>query len=147
VTPESDEVVVIRRRISATRENVFAAWLDSDGMAVWMCPELLASTEVQLDAQVGGEFRILMRSETEAFEHRGEFLIVEPPSKLAFIWRAKATDFAPTLVTVELFETPDGDCDLVLRHEKILRPDIREQYRGGWRQILTRLEAFLQARR
>jgi uncharacterized protein YndB with AHSA1/START domain len=146
-SPEEPEAVIIRRRIAASRDEVFDAWTDAEGMRLWMCPGDIVSTVVHLDARVGGALRVVMQGATGTSEHWGEFTTVDRPVKLAFTWCAKATDFVPTLVTVELFEAANGQCDLVLKHEKFLRPDAREQYRGGWGQIVTRLEAFLRAPR
>jgi uncharacterized protein YndB with AHSA1/START domain len=141
------EAIIIRRRIAASRDEVFDAWTDATGMQLWMCPGNIVSAVVRLDARVGGSLRVVMQSPTGTYEHWGEFTTIDRPRKLAFTWCAKATDFVPTLVTVELFEAPNGHCDLVLKHEKFPRPDARDEYRGGWGQIVTRLEAFLRARR
>jgi len=145
--PDAGEAVVIRKRIAATRDEVFKAWTDADGMRSWMCPGDTLSAVVELDLRVGGALRIVMQSATESFEHRGEFVAVQPPAKLAFTWSAKATGFRPTLVTVDFIEAEDGHCDLVLTHERLPRPDVKDQYRGGWDQIVTRLARFLQDQR
>ena len=145
--PGDAETIVVRRRIAASREEVFDAWTDATGMQLWMCPDDIVSAVVHLDVRVGGSLRVVMHGATGAYEHWGEFTTIDRPRKLAFTWCARATDFVSTLVTVELFEAPDGHCDLVLTHEKFRRPDASEQYRGGWSQIITRLESFLRHRR
>jgi len=143
--PGQGEAIVLRRRIPASRDEVFAAWIDGDGRRAWMCPGDITSADVQLDPRVGGALRILMHGPNGSYEHWGEFTAFERPSKLAFTWCAKATDFLPTLVTVEFREAPDGQCDLRLTHERFPRPEPRDQYRGGWAQILIRLEIFLRS--
>lgn len=144
MTRGSDDVV-IRRRIPAARADVFRAWTDADGMASWMCPGDVVSADVHLDARVGGALRIVMRTASKAFEHWGEFTVVDPPSKLAFTWRASATGFEASLVTVEFLDAGDLQCDLILTHQKLERSDVRAQYRGGWDQILSRLTAYLRS--
>src|SRR5262249_35822423 len=104
--PGEGEAIVLRRRIPASRDEVFAAWIDGDGMRAWMCPGDITSADVQLDPRVGGALRILMHGPNGSYEHWGEFTAFERPSKLAFTWCAKATDFLPTLVTVEFREAP-----------------------------------------
>ena len=141
--PEETETIVIRRRIAASRDEVFDAWTDPAGMQSWMCPGDIVSAAVDLDPRVGGALRVVMRSATGVYEHWGEFTVVDRPAKLAFTWCAKNTDFVPTLVTVELFVAPNGHCDLVLTHERLQRRDAKEQYRGGWGQIVARLDSFL----
>ena len=132
--------IVIRRQIQATRQELFDAWTDPEGMREWMCPGNIASAEVQMDLRVGGQLVIVMRGPTESFEHRGEFTIIDRPSRLAFTWIEKSTDFQPTLVTVEFFEVTATESELVLTHLEIPRKEVSDQYQGGWNQIVGRLE-------
>ena len=143
MSPGETEAIVIRRRIAASRDEVFDAWTDPVGMQLWMCPGDIVSAAVDLDPRVGGALRVIMRSATGTYEHWGEFTVVDRPAKLAFTWRARNTDFLPTLVTVELFAAPNGHCDLVLKHERLPGREAGDQYRGGWGQIVARLESFL----
>jgi uncharacterized protein YndB with AHSA1/START domain len=141
VTPDKrGGEVVIRRQIQATRQELFDAWTDPEGMREWMCPGNIATAEVQMDLRVGGQLVIVMRGPTESFEHRGEFTIIDRPRKLAFTWIAKSTDLHPTLVTVEFFEVTATESELVLTHLEIPRKEVSDQYQGGWKQIVGRLE-------
>jgi uncharacterized protein YndB with AHSA1/START domain len=135
--------VVVRRQIRATRQELFDAWTDPEGMREWMCPGNIVSADVQIDPCVGGHLIIIMRDPTDVFEHRGEFTVVDRPSKLAFTWIAKSTDLRPTLVTVEFFEVTATESELVLTHLEIPRKEVSDQYRGGWSQIVTRLEQYI----
>ena len=138
-----DHSLVIRRRIAATPEELFDAWTDADGMRYWMCPGNIRSVEVRLDPRVGGSLLVIMRDADKAYEHKGQFTIVDRPSKLAFTWIAPATDLLPTLVTVEFLRISENESELVLTHERFLRKDPSDQYRGGWSQILARLDIYL----
>lgn len=132
--------LVIRRRIPATREELFDAWTDPDGMRQWMCPGDIIASDVEMDLRVGGAFLITMRTPTAAFEHRGEFTIIDRPSKLAFTWMAKATDWRPTVVTVEFLKIGEAETEMVLKHENFPAKESRDQYEGGWGQIFDRLQ-------
>jgi len=111
-------------------------------MREWMCPGNIVSADVQIDPRVGGHLIIIMRGPTDVFEHRGEFTVVDRPSKLAFTWIAKSTDLRPTLVTVEFFEVTATESELVLTHLEIPRKEVSDQYQGGWSQIV-RLEQYI----
>jgi uncharacterized protein YndB with AHSA1/START domain len=139
----SDTSVVIRRRIDATREELFDAWLDPDGMKEWMCPGDILSAEIHIEARVGGKLTIVMRGPSESYEHHGEFKTIERPSKIAFSWLAKATQWRPTLVTVEFVEVGEHITELVLTHDELPPGEAREQYRGGWNQIVAQLEQYI----
>jgi uncharacterized protein YndB with AHSA1/START domain len=136
--------VVVRKRISATREELFDAWIDPVGMREWMCPGDIQTTEVQIDPRVGGSLVIFMRGPKETFEHRGEFTVVDRPSKLAFTWMAKATGWRPTLVTIEFAEVTPNETEVVLTHQDFPDDEVLAQYRGGWNQITDRLRQYLQ---
>jgi uncharacterized protein YndB with AHSA1/START domain len=142
-TENDDKRVAIRRRIKATREELFDAWIDPEGMKEWMCPGDIASAEVQMDARVGGSLLIVMRGPTETHEHRGEFKVVERPTKLVFSWTGKTTEWLITLVTVEFFEVSESESELVLTHENFPSKEVRDRHQSGWSQIVTLLEQYI----
>jgi uncharacterized protein YndB with AHSA1/START domain len=136
---EAGAALVVRRIIPVPRERVFAAWLDPASVAVWMSPGPVTGAAAEIDARVGGRFRIVMRHPTGDADHWGEFLIVDPPSKLSFTWMSAATDRKPTLVTVEFIDR-DGSTEVVLTHER-LPPSQADTHRRGWTDILQKLGA------
>ena len=135
-----EDRLVVRKRIAATREELFDEWTNPEAMGSWMCPGDVVSSEVALDVRVGGSLLIRMHTPTAVYEQRGEFTMVDRPSRLAFTWVAKATNWQTTLVTVEFFRINDTETELVLTQEGFPREETRDQYRGGWSQILKRLE-------
>jgi uncharacterized protein YndB with AHSA1/START domain len=135
--------VVIRRRFAATREELFDAWTNPDGMRAWMCPGNIRSVEVRMDLRVGGALLIVMRDADQTYEHRGEFQIIDRPVKLAFTWTAAATAWAFTLVTIEFLAVSESETDLVLTHERFPGKEVTGQYRGGWTQIVNKLDEHL----
>jgi uncharacterized protein YndB with AHSA1/START domain len=137
--------LVIRKVIRASREEVFAAWIDPKSISEWMCPGGIVTAEAQLDPRVGGTYRIVMKSGTRAVDHTGEYLVVEPPSKLAFTWVSNSTGNQPTLVTVELFERGSA-CELVLTHERFANAEEVRRHQGGWGQIVDKLALYLARR-
>ena len=135
------EPLVVRRVLRVARERVFAAWLDPGLMARWMCPGDMRSATVELDPRVGGKFRVVMHHGRGEAEHWGEYLAIEPPSRLSFTWISAYTERRPTVVTVELFER-GADTELVLMHRP-LPPDQVGAHREGWTDIVAKLEAVL----
>ncbi len=141
---EPAEALVVRRVLPATREQVFAAWLDPESLAQWMCPGDITSARVEIDPRVGGKLRIVMMRGQEGVEHWGEYLAIEPPVRLSFSWISNYTDLRPTIVTVELLDRGPRT-ELVLTHRRL--PDGRvEGHRQGWTDIVRKLEAALLTR-
>ena len=135
-------VLVVRRRMGVPRERVFEAWLDSESLAHWMLPGGSTHATVTVDPRVGGGFRIVMEGSPHGcVEHTGEYLAIEPPSRLSFTWISKHTDQRPTVVTIEFHER-DGGTELVLTHRG-LPPHEVEGHRQGWTDIVRLLEAAL----
>jgi uncharacterized protein YndB with AHSA1/START domain len=124
---------------------VFAAWLDPASLALWMCPGDVQHAEAEVDARVGGQFRILMRHGRDGYEHRGEYLVIDRPSRLSFTWISTATEFRPTVVTVELHEQGDAT-ELVLTHQGLAAASASD-HRKGWSDIVRKLGDVLSAGR
>jgi uncharacterized protein YndB with AHSA1/START domain len=156
VTDEAAPVLVVRRQMAVPRERVFEAWLDSASLAHWMRPGSFTHATVSVDPRVGGGFRIVMAGRTdggddehrdddehrgECYEHRGEYLAIEPPSLLSFTWISQATDHQPTVVTIEFHERGAGT-ELVLTHRRLPPPAV-EAHRQGWTDIVRLLDEAL----
>ena len=141
-TDQMTPVLVVRRQMAVPRERVFAAWLDSESLAHWMLPGGTTKATVTVDPRVGGGFRIVMDGAPHGcVEHTGEYLAIEPPSRLSFTWISKYTDERPTVVTIE-FHEQDGGTELVLTHRG-LPPKEVEGHRQGWTDIVRLLDAVL----
>ena len=81
----SDQPVVVRKMLPASREEGFDAWLDSQGMRDWMCPGSAASAGVTLEPRVGGRWyeRGIDGSECDW----GSVLDYDRPNHVAVSWR------------------------------------------------------------
>jgi len=136
-------LLVVRRVVPIPREEVFAAWLDPKSLQEWMRPGDVARATAEVDPRVGGKFRIVMHHGGRSDAHWGEYLSIEPPSRLSFTWISEYTDLQPTVVTVELLER-NGGTEVVLTHRR-LPPARRDSHRNGWASILGKLEEALAA--
>jgi uncharacterized protein YndB with AHSA1/START domain len=140
----SDDSLRISRVIAAPRERVFAAWIDADSLRRFMCPGGGTVPRAELEARVGGSFRIDMQHQDkdELWVHTGTYLEVSPPERLVFTWQSKATGDIPSLVTV-VFLDRGGSTELVLTQERLPSANAVVQHTGGWTQILELLERHL----
>jgi uncharacterized protein YndB with AHSA1/START domain len=136
----TDEVV-IRRVIPVPRETIFAAWLDPATLARFMRPGDITRATADVDARVGGAFRIVMEHGRGDAEHWGEYLTIEPPALLSFTWISANTDLEASVVTIELHERGEGT-ELILTHRR-LPPSKMESHRNGWAMIVEMLADVL----
>ena len=137
----SDDIVVVTRVIAAPREEVFAAWLDPESVAQWMQPGDVTHASVEIDARVGGKFRIVMQHGRGDAEHWGEYLDIDPPSRLSFTWISANTNREATIVTIELRDAAGGT-ELTLTHRR-LPPDKVAEHQKGWNDIVRKLGELL----
>ena len=143
-TDQAAPVLVVRRQMAVPRERVFQAWLDSESLAHWMLPGGTTQATVTVDPRVGGGFRIVMEGAPHGcVEHTGEYLAIEPPSRLSFTWISKHTDQRPTVVTIEFHERGTGT-ELVLTHRGLPASQV-EGHRRGWTDIVRLLDESLAA--
>jgi uncharacterized protein YndB with AHSA1/START domain len=137
------DAVVVRRVIPVAREKVFAAWLDAKRMARWMCPGDVTTVTAEIDPRVGGKFRIVMAHGRGGTDHWGEFLEIDPPSRLAFTWTSANTDLQASIVAVELIETTSGT-EVILTHRRLPASKV-DAHHKGWTDIVRRLGEMLVA--
>jgi uncharacterized protein YndB with AHSA1/START domain len=143
-TDQAAPVLVVRRQMAVPRERVFQAWLDSESLAHWMRPAGTSHATVTVDPRVGGGFRIVMEGAPHGcVEHTGEYLAIEPPSRLSFTWISKHTEQRPTVVTIEFHERGTGT-ELVLTHRGLPASQV-EGHRQGWTDIVRLLDESLAA--
>ena len=131
--------VHVRRLIQASPQVLFEAWLDPQQLAQWLRPFDTSRTDASVDARVGGAYRIDMHTPGGVVEHRGEYVAIEPHTRLVFTWDSPHTDGA-SLVTVSF--VPQGAATEVnVVHEKLPEPK-RQAHRDGWTSGLEKLARF-----
>ena len=135
------EEVVIRRVLPVPRERVFEAWLDPETLAKFMRPGETTTATAEVDARVGGTFRIAMNHGGGSVDHWGEYLTIDPPSLLSFTWTSVNTDLQPTVVTIELLDRGAAGTELILTHRRLPEQQM-ESHRKGWTKIVERLAAL-----
>ena len=139
--------VRIVRLMAASPEEIFDAWTDPESLAVWMAPGSVERAEVELEARVGGRFRIVMKSPDSDDVHTGEYLVLDRPHKLAFTWISAQTQGRATTVSIELRRHGKGQTELTLVHEDLPDETAAGRHRSGWEDILEKLGMALIERR
>lgn len=134
------ETVTVRRFLPASREEVFDAWLDAEGMREWMRPGPVSDCAVTLEPYLGGRFSIVMSSPQGEVVNRGEILALERPSKLQFSWVSSRWNNEETLVTLELRQA-GAECELILTHERFPSEFSSTQLLSGWDEMLRKLSS------
>ncbi|MGB3490122.1 MAG: SRPBCC domain-containing protein [Xanthobacteraceae bacterium] len=134
--------LTLNRRINATPEKVFAAWIDPEKIVRWFGPAhtIDGSVQAEMDVRVGGSFRISFKTNDGEFHQvGGDYREVTPPQRLVFSWAWHSTPERESLVTVTL--RPDGDGTLLsLNHGQFFDEAARDGHERGWTGTLDKLE-------
>jgi len=118
-------------RIEARPEAVFAYFTEPSKMARWM------GIDCKLEAAPGGALRVDVNGQNVA---GGNFVVVEPPSRLVFTWGWEGSDeMPPGSTTVEVNLTADGDATIVHFVHRDLPASQVESHAAGWGHYLARL--------
>ncbi|HXQ14061.1 MAG TPA: SRPBCC domain-containing protein [Caulobacteraceae bacterium] len=138
------------RRIAARPSIVFEALTTAEGIAAWWGPDELPVLSAELDARVGGAYRVRFQTldgqEHEAF---GEYLEVDPPRRVAMSWNyafGGEPAEAGRTSRIEFDVRPiDGGAELTLTHTRLADEASRASHARGWTGSLAKLVGRLGA--
>src|SRR5205807_9057505 len=109
-TDAPSALVQVRRTLDATPEELFHAWTDPQLHERWFKPRGASSFQVvEMDARVGGRYRIEAQRFGQLWCLVGEYLEVSPPSRIVytFAWDSvpvSLVTFTDSLVSVEFLQ-------------------------------------------
>jgi uncharacterized protein YndB with AHSA1/START domain len=139
----NDLEMTINRRIAASREKVFKAWLSPGTLAKFMRPdESMQTARVETDPVKGGRFSIIMVTPERETLHTGTYLEIDPYSRLSFTWES---EYSPddSVVTIELSEPQPGTTDVTLKQVRFYNEEQQQAHGRGWAAILDCLDHVL----
>jgi uncharacterized protein YndB with AHSA1/START domain len=139
------------RRIAARPSIVFEAMTTADGVAVWFGPDDLPVVRAEMDARVGGAYRVHFRTlDGRDHEASGEFLEVVPPRRVVMSW-SWAVGGEPdergriSRVEIELRPIEDGT-ELTFTHADLGSEVSTKSHAQGWTGALDKLVRYLENR-
>jgi uncharacterized protein YndB with AHSA1/START domain len=136
--------LTFERRLNAAPAKVYAAWTDPEKITRWFgrSDAKPGSFQAEIDARIGGRYRVSFSTDDEYYEVGGIYREVVPNQKLVFSWAWHSTPERESLVTVSL--KPDGDGTLLtLTHEQLFDQAARDGHERGWLGALDKLERFI----
>lgn len=156
-TMPTPTVVRVTQKYNVSSERVFDAWLNPAQAARFLFATRTGNIlHCEIDPSVGGGFTVTdrrpMADGDESFfdaEHRGVYVEIERPHRLAFDFSVEPYSDAPTRVTIDVVSMGPNMCELVLAHN--LGDDETaavnaERTRKGWTNMLQVLDKVLTTR-
>ena len=140
--------LVIKRHFNAPAERVFAAFTKRDLMQAWYGPENMTVPHCEVDARIGGKYRVEMHSPSGSVHVvTGEFKEIRPPERLVYTWGwLEGAGRGPETLVTLTFASHDGGTDLTLEQSGFLTDDLRDRHAHGWNASWPALDAALESR-
>ena len=138
-------VLRVTKRYRAPPARVFCAWTDPAIAGTWLFATASRSmARVQIDARVGGAFRLMDERDGEVIEYAGDYVEVSPYRRLVFALVLPERRRASTRVIVEIVPLETGS-RLTLLHENV-PADMANYMKARWIGILYGLGVTLDLR-
>jgi uncharacterized protein YndB with AHSA1/START domain len=138
--------LVVRRRIQAPPEKLFAAWTEPAQLLLWWGPEGVVCADARVDLRPGGSYRIANRMpDGSLLWICGVFEVIEAPVRLIYSWHLEGLAGPAERVTVEFVRHGDAT-DVVVTHERIADAAARAGHERGWHACLDGLARHYEER-
>lgn len=139
----SDREITVRRTFDAPARLVFEAWTRAELFRRWWVPKSFGLTllSCEIDARVGGKYRLVFQHEGSTMDFFGTYLEVVPPSRL--VWTNEEGTDGETVTTVAFEEK--GDTTVVVLRDRYASKEALEASgaTGAMSETLDQLEELL----
>lgn len=146
----------VRRTVQAPRARVYRALLDPRAIAAWKVPDGMTGVVHELDARVGGRFRVSLtydapdaagKTSAHTDAYHGHYVELVPDERIVELLEFETDDAAmrgEMTITTTLRDVAGGT-EIVAVHDG-LPPGVSERdNETGWRMSLEKLAAYVES--
>ncbi len=139
--------VRLHRVLTAPPDRVYRAFLDADAMAKWLPPNGFTGKVHQLDARVGGAYKMSFTNFTNSQSHSfgGEFLELVPGERIRHTDTFDDPNLPGTMRTTIVFTKVACGTELTIVQEGIPEAIPVEMCYLGWQESLVLLGRLVEA--
>ena len=139
--------VRLHRVLRATPERIYRAFLDADALAKWLPPNGFTGRVHQLDARVGGSYRMSFTNFSTRQSHSfgGEYLELAPPERLRYTNRFDDANLPGEMTTTITLTAVSCGTELTAVQEGIPEVIPTEACYLGWQESLALLAKLVEA--
>lgn len=137
----------LHRVIRATPERIYRAFLDADAMAKWLPPNGFTGKVHQLDARVGGTYKMSFTNFTTGRSHSfgGEFLELVPYEHIRYTDKFDDPNMQGEMQTTVSFKQVSCGTELIIAQEGLPEAIPTEACYLGWQESLVLLAKLVEA--
>lgn len=138
--------VRLHRVLRATPERIYRAFLDADAMAKWLPPHGFTGKVHQMDAKVGGTFRMSFTNFTTGKSHSfgGTYLELTPHERLRYTDKFDDPNLPGEMITTITLKAVLCGTELTATQEGIPAMIPVEMCYLGWQESLTLLAQLVE---
>lgn len=142
---EDHKDIVIVRRFAAPRELVFRCWTDPEQVQGWFAPFGYTVTRSELDARVGGRWKVEYRSDAGAtYTEHGEFRRVSAPESLQFtLTQVDGKESGPQTTVTVTFTQLGEETQMTFHQTGFGNAKHRDGNAEGWTECFQQLHAIV----
>ena len=137
----------LHRVLRAPPERVYRAFLDADAMAKWLPPHGFTGKVHQLDAKVGGSYKMSFSNFSTGHSHSfgGKYLELVPSERIRHTDKFDDTSLAGEMLTTITLKQVSCGTELHIVQEGIPEVIPPEACYLGWQESLTLLAQLVEA--
>lgn len=139
--------VRLHRVLRATPERIYRAFLDADAMAKWLPPNGFTGKVHEMDAKVGGSYRMSFTNFTTGKSHSfgGTYLELTPHERIRYTDKFDAPGLPGEMQTTIILKEVFCGTELNIMQEGIPEVIPAEMCYLGWQESLTLLAKLVEA--
>lgn len=139
--------VRLHRVLRASPELVYRAFLDADAMSKWLPPNGFTGKVHELDARVGGRYRMSFTNFSSGASHSfgGEYLELVPNERIRHTDRFDDASLAGEMITTITLTPVSVGTEVSIIQENIPEMIPTEACYLGWQESLTLLAQLIEA--
>ena len=142
-----DNTVRLHRVLRTKPERVYRAFLDADAMAKWLPPNGFTGKVHELDARVGGRYRMSFTNFSSGSSHSfgGEYLELVPNERIRHTDRFDDPNLLGQMITTIDLKPVSVGTELTVVQEGVPEAIPVEACYLGWQESLTLLALLVEA--
>ena len=143
----TNNTVRLHRVLTAKPERVYRAFLDAAAMCKWLPPNGFTGTVHELDARVGGRYRMSFTNFSTGSSHSfcGEYLELVPNERIKNTDKFDDPNLPGEMITTVTLKQVSVGTELTVVQEGIPEAIPAEACYLGWQESLTLLKQLVEA--
>jgi len=141
MTSNNTNTIRLHRVLRATPERIYRAFVDSDAWAKWLPPNGFVGKVHQMDARVGGVYRMSFTNFTSGKSHSfgGKYLELKPHERVRYDCKFEDPNLPGEMQTTITLKKVSVGTELNITQEGIPAIIPAEACYRGWQESLTLL--------